>query len=69
MKTIRQRATEYTAMREDPFTWREYKLMQDAYHASATSILDELKTVMSVSKDKYLRENINKMINFLEGEE
>ena len=69
MKTIRQRAIAYTAMREDPFTWREYQLMQDAYHASATSILDELKNVLSVSEDKYLRENINKMINYLEGKQ
>lgn len=69
MKTITQRAVEYTAMREDPFTWREYQLMQDAYHASATSILDELKTVLSVSEDKYLRTNLGKMINYLEGGE
>lgn len=69
MKTIQQRAIAYTAMREDPFTWREYQLMQDAYHASATSILDELRNVLSVSEDKYLRENINKMINYLEGKQ
>lgn len=69
MKTITQRAVEYTAMREDQFTWREYQLMRDAYHAGATETLDELKTVMSVSEDKYLRENIQKMINFLEGKE
>ena len=69
MKTITQRAVAYTAMREDPFTWREYQLMQDAFLAGAASVIDELKTVMAVSEDKYLRENINKMINFLEGKQ
>ena len=42
---------------------------EEAFVVGATSILDELKTVMSVSEDKYLRENINKMIQFLEGKE
>lgn len=69
MKTIQQRAIAYTAMREDPFTWREYQLMQDAYHASATSILDELRNVLSVSEDEYLRTNLEKMIDLLEDRE
>lgn len=66
MKTIKQRAVEYTANQKVRFAW-EYKMMLDAYFASASNILDELKTVMSVSEDKYLRENIQKMINYLEG--
>ena len=42
---------------------------REAYIEGATETLDELKTVMSVSEDKYLRENIQKMINYLEGKE
>lgn len=62
MKTIQQRAVEYTAMR------RDYQLMQDAYIAGASSIMLELKTVLSVSEEQYLRDNLEKMIKFLEGE-
>lgn len=40
-----------------------------AYIEGATETLEELKTVMSVSEDEYLRDNIEKMIKFLEGEE
>ena len=43
--------------------------VKEAYIEGATETLDELKTVLSVSEDKYLRENINKMINYLEGKE
>ena len=62
MKTIRQRAREYA-------NYTICKGNEDAFAAGATSILDELKNVLSVSEDKYLRENINKMINYLEGKE
>lgn len=68
MKTITQRAVEYTKNQKAGIAW-EYKMMLDAYFASASNILDELKTVLSVSEDKYLRENIKKMINYLEGKE
>lgn len=84
MKTIRQRATEYAeaiaashvssqfqssaARKYASYLFIERDTWQ-AYIAGASSILDELKTVLSVSEDKYLRENINKMINFLEGKE
>lgn len=40
-----------------------------AYIKGATETLEELKTVLSVNEDKYLRENLNKMIKYLEGEE
>lgn len=40
-----------------------------AYIDGATETLEELKTVLSVSEEQYLRENINKMIKYLEGEE
>lgn len=83
MKTIRQRATEYAKIAalsqiDCNFHSEEAKshaaaLYYDddarvAYIEGATETLDELKTVLSVSEDKYLRENINKMINYLEGE-
>jgi len=42
--------------------------VKEAYIDGATETIDELKTVLSVSEDKYLRDNILKMINFLEGE-
>ena len=61
MKTIRQRAKEYS-------NYTICKGNEEAFAVGATSILDELKTVLSVSEDKYLRENILKMINYLEGE-
>lgn len=47
---------------------RDYQLMQDAYIAGASSIMLELKTVLSVSEEQYLRDNLEKMIKFLEGE-
>ena len=43
--------------------------VREAYIEGATETLDELKTVLSVSEDKYLRENIQKMINYLEGKQ
>jgi len=61
MKTIRQRAKEYS-------NYTICKGNEEAFVVGASSILDELKTVLSVSEDKYLRENILKMINYLEGE-
>ena len=62
MKTIRQRAREYS-------NYTICKGNEEAFAAGATSILNELKTVLSVSEDKYLRENIKKMIKFLEEKE
>lgn len=62
MKTIRQRAKEYS-------NYTICKGNEEAFAVGATSILDELKTVLSVSEDKYLRENIQKMIKYLEGGE
>lgn len=56
MKTITQRAIAYTAMREDPFTWREYNLMQDAYHASATSLLEAQASEIEPIKMEYEKE-------------
>lgn len=83
MKTIRQRATEYAeaiaashvssqfqssaGRKYAAYLFYERETWQ-AYIEGATETLDELKTVLSVSEDKYLRENINKMINYLEGE-
>jgi len=61
MKTIRQRAKEYA-------NYTICKGNEEAFAVGATSILDELKTVLSVSEDEYLRDNIMKMINYLEGE-
>ena len=61
MKTIRQRAREYA-------NYTICKGNEDAFAAGAASVIEELKMVMSVSEDKYLRENINKMIKYLEGE-
>lgn len=84
MKTIQQRAKDYAkyeAMSQVDCNFisegaKEYaaSLFYDddarrAYIDGATETLDELKTVLSVSEDKYLRENIQKMINYLEGEE
>jgi len=62
MKTIRQRAKEYS-------NYTICKGNEEAFVVGASSILDELKTVLSVSEDKYLRENIQKMINYLEGKQ
>jgi hypothetical protein len=84
MKTIRQRATEYAKIAalsqiDCNFHSEEAKshaaaLYYDddarvAYIEGATETLDELKTVLSVSEDKYLRGNILKMIKLLEGKE
>ena len=84
MKTIQQRAKDYAkyeAMSQVDCNFisegaKEYaaSLFYDddarrAYIDGATETLDELKTVLSVSEDKYLRENINKMINYLEGKQ
>ena len=62
MKTIRQRAREYA-------NYTICKGNEEAFAVGATSILDELKTVMSVSEDKHLRANLLKMINYLEGKQ
>ena len=62
MKTIQQRAKEYS-------NYTICKGNEEAFAVGATSILDELKTVLSVSEDKYLRDNILKMIKLLEGKE
>lgn len=59
MKTIRQRAKEYS-------NYTICKGNEEAFAVGATTVIEELKMVMSVSEDKYLRENINKMINYLE---
>lgn len=84
MKTIRQRATEYAeaiaashvssqfqssaARKYATYLFIERDTWQ-AYIDGASSILEELKTVLSVSEDKYLRTNIEKLINYLEEEE
>ena len=62
MKTIQQRAKEYS-------NYTICKGNEEAFAVGATRILDELKTVLSVSEDKYLRGNITKMINYLEGKQ
>jgi len=84
MKTIRQRAVEYAKIAalsqiDCNFHSEEAKShaaalyydddAREAYIEGATETLDELKTVLSVSEDKYLRDNIQKMIKFLEGKE
>ena len=61
MKTIRQRAREYS-------NYTICKGNEEAFAVGASTVIEELKTVMSVSEDKYLRDNILKMINYLEGE-
>jgi hypothetical protein len=83
MKTIKQRATEYAKIAalsqiDCNFHSEEAKShaaalyydddVREAYIEGATETLDELKTVLSVSEDKYLRDNIQKMIKYLEGE-
>lgn len=84
MKTIRQRATEYAeaiaashvssqfqssaAKKYASYLFYERETWQ-AYIAGASSVIEELKTVLSVSEDKYLRDNIQKMISYLEGKE
>jgi hypothetical protein len=83
MKTIRQRATDYAkyeAMSQVDCNFQSDEARvhaaalyydddaREAYIEGATETLDELKTVLSVSEDKFLRENIQKMINYLEGE-
>ena len=65
MKTIRKRANDYVAALGTLIQ----NYMENAYLAGASSVIEELKMVMSVSEDKYLRENINKIINYLEGKE
>lgn len=62
MKTIRQRAKEYA-------NYTICKGNEEAFAVGASTVIEELKTVLSVSEDKYLRENINKMIKYLEGKE
>jgi hypothetical protein len=64
MKTIKQRANDYVAALGTLIQ----NYMENAYLAGEASVIDELKTILSVSEDRYLRENINKMINYLEGE-
>lgn len=84
MKTIRQRAkfyAKFVAMSRIDCNFQSEEAREhaaalyydddarEAYIEGANETLDELKTVLSVSEDKYLRENINKMINYLEGEQ
>jgi|GEM_PF-4450493 len=65
MKTIKQRANDYVAALGTLIQ----NYMENAYLAGEASVIDELKTVLSVSEDKYLRDNIQKMINYLEGKQ
>lgn len=65
MKTIRQRANDYVAALGTLIQ----NYMENAYLAGEASVIEELKTVLSVSEDKYLRENIKKMINYLEEQQ
>lgn len=60
MKTIRQRAKEYS-------NYTICKGNEEAFAAGATTVIEELKMVLSVSEDKYLRANLEKMIKYLEG--
>lgn len=70
MKTIRQRSDDYIRSTGELLAnYVEERNVEDAFLAGAASVIEELKTVMSVSEDKYLRENINKMIKFLEEKE
>lgn len=84
MKTIKQRAKEYSksmAMiqvhpnfqseeaRECAAELFDNEDVEQAFIVGALETIDELKTVLSVSEDKYLRDNILKMINYLEGKE
>lgn len=70
MKTIRQRSDDYIRSTGTLLANHvEERNVEDAFLAGAASVIEELKTVMSVSEDKYLRENINKMINYLEEKE
>lgn len=84
MKTIKQRAKDYAkfvAMSRIDCNFQSEEARshaaalfydddaREAYIEGAISILDEIKTVLSVSEDKYLRENIEKMINYLDGKE
>ena len=62
MKTIQQRAREYS-------NYTICKGNEEAFAVGATSILDELKTTLSVSEDEHLRGNLEKMINYLEGKD
>ena len=70
MKTIRQRSDDYIRSTGALLAnYVEERNVEDAFLAGAASVIDEIKTVLSVSEDKYLRENINKMINYLEGKQ
>ena len=84
MKTIRQRAEEYAKIAalsqiDCNFHSEEAKshaaaLYYDddarvAYIEGATEILEELKSVLSISEKQFLRDNIEKMIKYLEGKE
>ena len=70
MKTIRQRSDDYIRSTGALLAnYVEERNVEDAFLAGAASVIDELKTVLSVSEDKYLRDNILKMINYLEGKE
>lgn len=63
MKTTRKRANDYVAALGTLIQ----NYMENAYLAGTSSVIEELKMVMSVSEEQYLRENIQKMINYLEG--
>ena len=65
MKTIRKRANDYV----EALGTLIQNYMENAYLAGASTVIEELKTVLSVSEDKYLRDNITKMINYLEGKD
>lgn len=70
MKTIKQRSDDYIRSTGALLANHvEERNVEDAFLAGAASVIEELKTVMSVSEDKYLRENINKMISYLEGKQ
>lgn len=62
MKTIQQRAREYA-------NYTICKGNEEAFAAGASTVIEELKMVMSVSEEQHLRTNLGKMIKYLEGKQ
>ena len=69
MKTINKGAAEFLiALRNNGLACNTI-ITHRAYINGAKQVIDELRNVLSVSEDEYLRTNLEKMIDLLEDRE
>lgn len=69
MKTINKGAAEFLIALRNNGLVCNIIITHQAYINGAKQVIDELRNVLSVSEDEYLRTNLEKMIDLLEDRE